>query len=95
MKTHFILLSAVALTSCEIPKQALVIAELPANNSASQSAQSSSQDKATPALPKTPSDTNLRLPDMLALPDENQLRSTTPGIASPNDATVITRPPKP
>jgi hypothetical protein len=39
-----------------------------------------------------PVDDGLRLPDMLALPDENQLRSAAP-LKKEGDATIIASPP--
>ena len=48
----------------------------------------------TPAAPTPPAlvDDGLRLPDMLTLPDDNQLRSA-PTFKKAGDATIITSPP--
>jgi len=82
VKNPTILLAALCLASCAPPK-AIVIAEAP--------------KKEVPAKPAAtvlpaPADDGLRLPDMLALPDENQLRSAAP-LKKEGDATIIASPP--
>lgn len=82
MKNPTILLAALCLASCAPPK-AIVIAEAP--------------KKIVPVAPAAPVipapvDDGLRLPDMLALPDENQLRSAAP-LKKEGDATIIASPP--
>lgn len=83
MKNPLILILAVGLASCAAPKQALIIAEEPKE-------QPKHEVAAAPSVP-APADDGLRMPDMLALPDEVQLRSAAP--EGSGDATVITRPP--
>lgn len=86
MKNPFTLLFVIGLASCGAPK-AIIIAEAPVKPA----------ENAVAAAPEpiVPADTNdgLRLPDMLALPDEAQLRSS-PDPSGDGKATVITRPPK-
>lgn len=86
MKNPFIFLIAFSLVSCAIPKKALIIAEGP-----SEKPKQGTKALSKPSEPAAPVD-DLRMPDMLALPDEEQLRSTAPEASG--DATVITRPPK-
>lgn len=82
MKNPTILLAALALASCAPPK-AIVIAEAPKK-----------EVVIAPAAPETPAlaDDGLRLPDMLVLPDDTQLRSVAP-LKKDGDATIITSPP--
>lgn len=82
MKNPTILLVAIALASC-VPPKAGVIAEVPTKPVV-----------IAPAAPEKPAiaDDGLRLPDMLALPDDTQLRSTAP-LDKEGDATIIARPP--
>ena len=86
MKNPFILFLAIGLASCAIPKKALIIAEGPKEQPKQETAAVSK-----PSIP-APADDGLRMPDMLALPEDGQLRSTTPADGS-GDATVIIRPP--
>lgn len=86
MKNPLILILAVGLASCAAPKQALIIAEEPKEQPKHEVAAAPSK----PSVP-APADDGLRMPDMLALPDEVQLRSAAP--EGSGDATVITRPP--
>ncbi len=86
MKNPFILFLAIGLASCAAPKQALIIAEEPKEQPKQETAAVSQ-----PSVP-SPADDGLRMPDMLTLPDEGQLRSATPADSS-GDATVIIRPP--
>lgn len=90
MKTPFLLLLAIGLVSCAKPPSALIIAEEP-------------KEKTTPAvvpsefvIPAPAKDDGLRMPDMLALPNQEQLRSASPDEDGDGDgeATVIIRPPK-
>ena len=87
MKNPFILILilAIGLASCAAPKKALIIAEAPKGQPAEVALA-----PPEPSVP-APADDGLRMPDMLALPDDEQLRSS-PGEA-PGEATVITRPP--
>ena len=82
MKSPTILLAALALASCAPPK-AIVTPEAPKK-----------PVSAAPAAPEKPAlaDDGLRLPDMLTLPDDTQLRSTAP-LKKEGDATIIARPP--
>jgi hypothetical protein len=82
VKNPIILLAALAFASCAPPK-AIVIAEAPKKDAV-----------IAPAAPETPAlaDDGLRLPDMLVLPDETQLRSAAP-LEKEGDATIITSPP--
>ncbi|MBG7607170.1 MAG: hypothetical protein IZT59_03940 [Verrucomicrobia bacterium] len=84
MKNPFILFLALGLASCASPKKALIIAEGPKGQPKQAATLSES-------IVPAPADDGLRMPDMLALPDEEQLRSTAP--ESSRDATVIIRPP--
>lgn len=82
MKPPIILLAALAVASCA-PAKVIVIPEPPKKDVL-----------ITPAAPITPAlvDDGLRLPDMLTLPDDNQLRSA-PTFKKAGDATIITSPP--
>lgn len=84
MKNPLTLFLALGLASCGPPK-AIIIAEAPVKPEVK---------TATPA-PRVAShpDDGLRMPDMLDLPDEEQLRSS-PGPTGSGNATVITRPPQ-
>ena len=103
MKNPLTLLLAIGLASCGAPK-AIIVAEVPVKPKEQQTV--AAPEPSVPADPKeqqtvgapepsVPADPNdgLRLPDMLALPDDAQLRSS-PGPAGNGNATVITRPPK-
>ena len=85
MKNPLTLILALGLASCGPPK-AIIVAQAPVKPEG--------RAAATPA-PRVAShsDDGLRMPDMLDLPDEEQLRSS-PGPAGSGNATVITRPPK-
>ena len=82
MKNPIILLASLALASCAPPK-AIVIAEAPKK-----------EVVIAPAAPEIPAlaDDGLRLPDMLTLPDDTQLRSVAP-LKKDGDATIVTSPP--
>lgn len=87
MKNPLTLAFIIGMASCAAPK-AVVIEEAPVKP----------KENAVAAAPepRPPSDPNdgLRLPeDMLALPDDSQLRSAS-SPSGDGDATVITRPPK-
>ena len=86
MKNPLTLLLAIGLASCGAPK-AIIVAEVPVKPKEQQTVAAPE-----PSVPADPND-GLRLPDMLALPDDAQLRSS-PGPAGNGNATVITRPPK-
>jgi hypothetical protein len=84
------LASAMVLLSCAAPK-ATIVAETPAP------VEENPENAATaaePAVPETPDD-GIRLPDMLGLPDEGELRSASvpPGSGTPESGAVIARPP--
>lgn len=88
MKNLLILLAAFALASCATPK-AVVVGEAPLKQQADADVTSVPKEKKPPAL----ANDGLRLPDdMLALPEDNQLRSTAP-IKRDGNATIITSPP--
>ncbi len=77
---------ALALLSCAAPK-AIVVVETPETKTAASAAVSE------PAIQNEPDD-GIRLPDMLGLPDEGELRSaaSSPDKSSESGA-VIARPP--
>ncbi|MBC7980649.1 MAG: hypothetical protein H7Y36_08825 [Armatimonadetes bacterium] len=88
MKTPLLPFILLGLASCAAPK-AIVIAEAPAEipkRAASKPARKTD----------VPTDTNdgIRLPDMLALPEENEFRPTSPDNPKEGGSTVITRPPQ-
>jgi hypothetical protein len=74
------------LLSCAAPK-AIVVTEAPETKTTASAAVTE------PATPNEPDD-GIRLPDMLGLPDEGELRSaaTSPG-KTPESGAVIARPP--
>jgi hypothetical protein len=80
---------AMALMSCAAPK-ATVVAETPAVKN---------EKPATPALepanPPLPVDDGLRMPDMLAMPDAGDFRSTNSSATMTGNSSgaVISRPP--
>lgn len=84
------LASALALMSCAAPK-AIVVAEAPVPDMEKPDDASAASE---PAVPST-SDDGIRLPDMLGLPDEGELRSAAslPGGKTPDSGAVIARPP--
>jgi len=89
-------LLAIGLASCSAPK-ATIVEEAPIesgpNIALTQPAISPISPKATkPTLPIA-RNTGLRLPDMLGLPQDEQLRSA-PGAPKDGKATVIARPPE-
>jgi hypothetical protein len=89
-------LLAIGLASCSAPK-ATIVEEAPVesgpNIALTQSGIAQVSPKATkPALPIA-RNTGLRLPDMLGLPQDEQLRSA-PGAPKDGKATVIARPPE-
>lgn len=80
---------ALALLSCAAPK-AIVVEEAPA-------AETQPVEDALasgPAIPNMPDD-GIRLPDMLGLPDEGELRSaaSSPDAGTSDSGAVIARPP--
>jgi len=79
---------ALALLSCAAPK-ASVVAETPVQDTKPVATATVPE----PAIPNEPDD-GIRLPDMLGLPDEGELRSAAslPGKA-PESGAVIARPP--
>ena len=79
---------ALALLSCAAPK-AIVVSETPVQETKAEETAAAPE----PAIPNEPDD-GIRLPDMLNLPDEGELRSaaTLPGKA-PESGAVIARPP--
>lgn len=85
MKKNIILLAFLALASCATPK-AVVVGEAPLKQPSAVTPPA--PEKMPPAL----ANDGLRLPDMLSLPDDNQLRSTAP-IKNDGNATIITSPP--
>jgi hypothetical protein len=81
---------AVAMMSCAAPR-ATVVAEAPVAKK-----ETAPEPQApVPAEPSMPADDGLRMPDMLAMPQEGDFRSTNP--SAPKTATqsgaVISRPP--
>lgn len=91
MKIPFISISAIGLAlglaSCAAPKKALIIAEGPKQQGTQE------QKATTTSVVPAPSrgEDGLRMPDMLALPADSQLRSAAPETTG--DAAVIVRPP--
>ena len=79
---------ALALLSCAAPKATIV-----AENPVPETKPAENTVASEPVAPKEPDD-GIRLPDMLGLPDEGELRSaaTSPGKA-PESGAVIARPP--
>lgn len=89
-------LLAIGLASCAAPK-ADVVAEAAADTAPNPTLTRTDLADAKPAetRPKLPvvRNTGLRLPDMLDLPEDEQLR-TAPGTPTEGKATVIARPPE-
>jgi hypothetical protein len=82
------LASAMAVLSCAAPK-ASVVAEAPAQET--KPAETAAVPE--PAAPGEPDD-GIRLPDMLSLPNDGELRSTiTSQGKTPESGAVIARPP--
>ena len=81
---------AVAMMSCAVPK-ATVVVEAPATKKE----KAPEPEVAVPSEPTPQEDDGLRMPDMLAMPQEGDFRATNP--AAPNTGTqsgaVIARPP--
>ncbi|MES2982230.1 MAG: hypothetical protein V4727_07950 [Verrucomicrobiota bacterium] len=97
MKKTATFLLAIGLTSCFAPK-ATVVAEAPVNaapkkNRTTQTAVADLSPEAIKPTPLPGRRDGLRLPDMLALPQDDQLRSA-PGTTKDGKATVIARPPE-
>ncbi|RPJ33191.1 MAG: hypothetical protein EHM17_11150 [Verrucomicrobiaceae bacterium] len=85
------LASSLALLSCAAPK-AEVVAENPAPQAEKTAETAVASEPAVPAA----ADDGIRLPDMLGLPGEGELRSTSPAAARPTageSGAVIARPP--
>jgi hypothetical protein len=80
--------SALALLSCAAPKASVV-----AENPTQETKPAETAAVPEPATPGEPDD-GIRLPDMLGLPDEGELRSSAsvPG-KTPESGAVIARPP--
>lgn len=97
MKNSFILLLALGLASCAAPK-AKIIYQAPEGfyDKKEDIAPSLPTPPTTkPALPTAGTDGGMRIgDDILALPEESQLRATAPDSANKGDAPVIARPPK-
>lgn len=97
MKKTATFLLAIGLTSCFAPK-ATIIAEAPVNaapkkNKVTQTAVADLSPQAIKPTPLPVRRDGLRLPDMLALPQDDQLRSA-PAAPTDGKATVIARPPE-
>lgn len=86
MKNLFPFCFAISLASCELAPKALVIAEEPKPTRKQQP-----QPVVTQIPPSSEKEDGLRMPDMLTLPDDGQLRSASPETSG--DAAVIVRPP--
>ncbi len=86
MKTLFTLPLFLGLASCAAPK-AIVIEVAPVKP-----VKKAVADAPKPSVPGDPND-GLRLPDMLALPSDDQLRRST-APSGDGAAPVIARPPK-
>lgn len=86
MKNPLIVFLAIGLASCATPEETSVIAEEPKEKPKQKAVVSEPE----PVVPISVDD-GLRMPDMLALPNADQLRSVTHGNSG--EATVITRPP--
>jgi hypothetical protein len=89
-------LLAIGLTSCFTPK-ASVVAETALNTAPKTEPTQTAVTQATPEKAKPTQlptrNTGLRLPDMLGLPQDDQLRSA-PSAPKDGKATVIARPPE-
>jgi hypothetical protein len=96
VKKSALFLLAIGLSSCSTPKAAIVeeaATESGPNIALTQSGIAPiSQKAAKPTLPIA-RNTGLRLPDMLGLPQDEQLRSA-PSSQKDGKATVIARPPE-
>lgn len=97
MKKTATLLLAIGLASCAAPK-ATVVAEAPVNSAPkkSKATQTEVADLSPAAIKPTPLPVRrdgLRLPNMLDLPQDDQLRSA-PDVPKDGKATVIARPPE-
>ncbi len=97
MKKTATFLLAIGLTSCATPK-ATIVADTPGNADPkkTKTTQSMVADFSPEAIKPTPLPVrrnDLRLPDMLALPQDEQLRSA-PDAPKDGKATVIVRPPE-
>jgi hypothetical protein len=90
VKKPTILLAALMLASCALPELTPIQTE-PKAQRPSVATLAVDTASATPELP-APADDGLRLPDMLGLPDDNQLRSATP-LKKEGEATIIASPP--
>ncbi len=98
MKKTATFLLAIGLTSCAAPK-ATIVAEAPVNAAPkkSKTTQTAVADFSQEAIKPTPLPVRrdgLRLPDMLALPQDDQLRSAPDAPKDGSKATVIVRPPE-
>jgi hypothetical protein len=80
---------AVALVSCAAPK-ATVVAEAPPVKT-----EKTPEPAAAPAQTTLPADDGLRMPDMLAMPQEGDFRSTNAAATTTGNPSgaVISRPP--
>lgn len=96
MKKPATFLLAVGLASCA-PKAEVVLEQAPANTTPNPTRTQTELAGVSPAgtKPTLPvvRNTGLRLPNMLDLPEDEQLR-TAPGTPGDGKATVIARPPE-
>jgi hypothetical protein len=99
------MLATLGLVSCASPKKPAIIYEvaegldmygqpIASSNAAAAPAPAQRQTAAPGTAASNNANDGLRLPNMLTLPDENQLRSATPGSAPAGEATIIARPPR-
>lgn len=77
-----------ALLSCAAPK-AEIVEEAPVSKTEKVAEVATAPETPADALP----DDGIRLPDMLGLPGENELRSTRPATTGGGSGAVIARPP--
>jgi len=87
--TSFALLGvALALGSCAAPK-AIIVEEPPVSKKEEKAAKALVSEPEIPALP----DDGIRMPDMLGMPSDGDLRSKNPAAAATGSGAVISRPP--
>lgn len=85
-----LILAALALLSCAAPK-AIVVQPAPQPKNPTAAAEPGVPEPEVPS----PADDGIRLPDMLAMPDDGEFRATSPTApkAGSDTSAVIARPP--
>jgi hypothetical protein len=89
LKFTYLALLSLSLVSC-VPPKAIVVAELPVLVKAK------TPDAAVAHVPEAPISAqkeDLRMPDLLTLPNEEELRSSGSSKLGPDDGAVTVRPP--